>query len=104
MTQNQNSDFGTEFLDKAIERGSEVFEKAEGQVRDLNGQILEAARTYGEVSIDTYEKSLAAILEYETKAAEATRLDFVTAVTGAHVGLVSGVSRAFTDAARTVLR
>ena len=104
MTQNQTTGLGAEFLDKAVARGGEVFEKAEGRVRDLNEQILEATRTYGEVSIDTYEKSLKAVLDYETKAAEATRLDFVTTAANAHVGLVSDLSKAFTDAARTVLR
>lgn len=102
MTDNQNS--GGEAVNEAIARGTEVFEKAEERIRDLNEQIIESARKSGEVSLDAYEKALQSVLEYETKAAEATQLDFINSVTKAHVNFVTDMSKVFTDAARSVMK
>lgn len=104
MSENTNTGSAKKFFDSAVERGEEVIAKTESQVRELGDQLVEAGRTYGEVAIDTYEKSLTAVLDYQTKAAAATRLDFVTAITDAHVGLVRSINTTFTDAARTVIR
>lgn len=44
------------------------------------------------------------MLEFETKAADATQIDFVSAVAKAHVSFVNDISSAFTNAARGIIK
>ncbi|GAB3308905.1 hypothetical protein EK0264_08235 [Epidermidibacterium keratini] len=80
------------------------FEAAAGRIRDLNEQVIEQAKKSGNVSLDAYEKALTSVLDFEKKAAGASQLDFVKALTDAHVNFVSQTSEAYLKAAREVLK
>lgn len=91
-------------FDEAVARGQEVFETTEARIRELNEQIIASAKKNSLASLDTYEKALSTMLEFETKAADATQIDFVSAVAKAHVSFVNDISSAFTNAARGIIK
>lgn len=80
------------------------FDAAADRIRDLNEQVIEQAKKSGNVSIDAYEKALTSVLDFEKKIAGASQLDFVKALTDAHVNFVSQTSEAYLKAAREVLK
>ena len=81
-----------------------TFEAAADRVRALNEQMIAAAKKNGTASIDAYEKSLKTLVEFQKKAADATKLDWVNTVVQAQTDFISEVSAAYTTAAREALK
>lgn len=79
-------------------------EEAAQRIRDLNEKLITAAKQSGNLSLDAYEKTLAGIVEFETKVANATQLDWISALANAHTSFVNEVSSAYVTAARDVLK
>ncbi len=79
-------------------------DEAVERIRELNEKLIAAAKQSGNVSLDAYEKTLKDMLAFSQKAAGATQLDFVQAVTQAHSTYISDISKAFTTAAREALK
>lgn len=74
------------------------------RIRDLNEKLITAAKQSGNLSLDTYEKTLAGIVEFETKIANASQLDWISALVNAQTSFVSEVSSAYVAAARDALK
>ena len=80
------------------------FDAAADRIRGLNEKVIEQAKKQGNVSLDAWEKSLQALVDFEQKAAGASQLDFVKALTDAHVNFLSSTSEAYLKAARELLK
>jgi hypothetical protein len=80
------------------------FDEAADRIRALNEKLLDAAKQTGTVSLDAYEKALSSLVEFETKVAGATQLDWVNTVVKAQTSFLSDISAAYTAAAREVLK
>lgn len=80
------------------------FDAAAERIRNLNEQIIDQAKKQGNASLDAWEKALQGVVDFETKAADATQLDFVKALTDAHVKFLSSASDAYLKAARELLK
>ena len=80
------------------------FEAAANRVRSLNEQLIEASKQTGNVTLDAYEKTLEAMVDFEKKAADASQLDWVSTFTNAHVKFVTEMSSAYTKGARDMLK
>ena len=89
---------------KMAENMTPDFEQAAGRVRDLNEKIIEAARNNGTASLDFYEKTLTDVLQFSQQAADATQVDLIKAITTAHVNYITDVTKAWTNAARDILK
>jgi len=83
---------------------TKAFEEAVTRIRDLNEKIIQAAKESGQVSLDTYEKALQSIAEFEEQLAGHSHLDWVTALTNTHVKFVQDMSGAYVKAAREALK
>lgn len=79
-------------------------EETAQRIRDLNEKLITAAKQSGNLSLDAYEKTLAGIVELETKVANATQLDWISALANAHTSFVTEVSSAYVTAARDALK
>lgn len=79
-------------------------DEAAERIRELNEKLINAAKQSGNVSLDAYEKTLKDMLDFSQKAAGATQLDFVQAITQAHAAYIGDISKAFTTAAREALK
>lgn len=80
------------------------FDAAAERIRDLNEKLLAAAKQTGNVSLDAYEKTLTNLVDFETKVASASELDWVSALAKAHASFLSDVTSAYTAAAREALK
>ena len=86
----------------AADAGINVTDAAQ-RIRELNEQILTAAKQAGGEALDAYEKALQSLVDFEQKAAGGTQLEWVAAVANAHAQFISQVSAAFLKAARTLV-
>lgn len=80
------------------------FEENLGRVQSLNETFLDAAKLSGNLTLDTYDKALTSVLDYNRSMASAAKFDWVTALVDAQASLVQGLSAAATTAAREALR
>lgn len=74
------------------------------RIRQLNEKMIEATKQGGKQSLDAYERTLESLVDFEQKTADASQLDFVSALAQAHAKFVTDVSSAFTSAARDSLK
>jgi hypothetical protein len=64
----------------------------------------EATRKAGNDYLDLYDKAVEQVIEFETKAAAATKLPLVTQFVDTHVALTREVAGVYTTAARDLLK
>jgi len=83
---------------------SAAVDEAAQRIRDLTEQFIEAAKKAGNASLDTYEKSLRGLVDFEERAAGASQLDWVSSIAAAHAKFVQDVSAAYVSAARELLK
>jgi hypothetical protein len=72
--------------------------------RTANERILESSRRAGNVYVDIYEKTLNSVADYQEKIGEQSQIDWVTTVANAQADFTRQVTRAYTSAARSVLK
>lgn len=87
-----------------FEEVSADFEEAAGRVRDLNEEFAEVVKHVGNVTLDAGEKSLHLLLDFQRKAAEATEMDAVTAMSDAQIKVVSDMANLYTQTVRDFLK
>jgi hypothetical protein len=80
------------------------FDAAADRIRNLNEQVIDQAKKQGNASLDAWEKALQSVVDFEKKAADASQLDFVKALTDAHVKFLTSASDAYLKAAREMLK
>ena len=93
-----------EFTTAKTEIPTVDFEAAAERMRTLNDQVIEQAKKQGNASLDAWEKALKTVVDFEQKAAGASQLDFVKAITDAHVNFLTSASEAYIKAAREMLK
>jgi predicted RNA-binding Zn ribbon-like protein len=86
------------------EEASKLADEAAGRIRDLTEQLIQASKAAGHASLDAYEKSLRNLLEWESQAAGASQLDWVSSIAAAHAKFVQDVTAAYVSAAREMLK
>ena len=66
--------------------------------------VLAAAKQTGTMSIDTYEQTVNSVLDFSQKAADSTKVDWVSAIAKAQASYITEVTNAYTKAARDILK
>jgi hypothetical protein len=79
------------------------YEEAAQRVRELNEHLLDSARAAGTTTLDAYEKALTSMVDLEEKIANASQLEWVSAVAQTHAAFVRDISSAYLRAAREML-
>jgi hypothetical protein len=74
------------------------------RVRDLNEKVLTAAKQTGEATLDTYEQAVATVLDFSQKAADATKVDWFSALAKSQASIISEFTNTYTKAARDLLK
>jgi hypothetical protein len=80
------------------------FEAATERIRGLNEKVLTAAKQTGNKSLDTYEQTVNSVLDFGQKAADSTKVDWVSAIAKAQASYITEVTNAYTKAARELLK
>jgi hypothetical protein len=100
-TQNGSSTRTAESNKRSADRTTDA---AAERIRDLNGRILESSRKAGNVYVDIYEKTLNSVADYQEKVGEQSQVDWVTTMANAQADFTRQLTRAYTSAARSVLK
>ena len=66
--------------------------------------MLTAAKQTGNMSLDTYEQTVNSVLDFGQKAADSTKVDWVSAIAKAQASYITEVTNAYTKAARELLK
>ncbi|MDQ3850493.1 MAG: hypothetical protein M3296_07760 [Actinomycetota bacterium] len=74
------------------------------RVRELNERIVESGRKAGNVYLDSYEKTMKSIADYQDKAAESTDVEWLRTVFNAQASFTRDVTDTYVAAARTFLK
>lgn len=83
---------------------SRQMDEAAQRIRELTERFIEAAKKAGNASLDSYEKSLQSLVDFEERAAGASQLEWVSSIAQAHARFVQEVSVAYVSAAREMLK
>jgi hypothetical protein len=74
------------------------------RIRELNEQLVASSKASGLATLDAYEKTLRSLATFEESVAEASQLDWISALATAHSKFVQDVSAVYTNAAREQLK
>lgn len=80
------------------------FEETANRIRELNERMIQLAKESGENSLDTYEKALQSLLDFEKDVAGNSQLDWLTALADTHVKFVRDLTGFYVNAARQALK
>jgi hypothetical protein len=84
--------------------GAPSIETAFEQARDLNEQVLAAARKTGNLYLDSYEKAFDRAAQLELKFAGMTQQEWLRSLIEAQVDIAREFSASYTAAARSLLK
>jgi hypothetical protein len=82
---------------------SQVTEATE-RIRELNERIIESSRKAGKAYLDSYEKVLKSIADFEERAGKSTQIEWVSAVTQAQADFTREIAAIWTASARDLLK
>src|SRR3954453_4317087 len=88
-----SSEKSTASADETIER-----------IRQLNEQILEAGKQWGQSFLDAYEQSMRTYADFTAKAGENTDVEWVSHIAKAQADFTREVTRQATEAARRMFK
>ena len=74
------------------------------RIRGLSDKVLAAAKQTGTKSLDTYEETVHSVLDFGQKAADATKVDWVSALAKSQASIISEFTNTYTKAARDLLK
>jgi hypothetical protein len=74
------------------------------RIRALNQTPVQLAKKSGQFYVDSYEKALQRVLDFERAAASRSRLNWVTALTNIHTQFVESFTSPYVKIARDALK
>lgn len=86
------------------DEGASAFEDSADRIRELNEKLIQLAKETGQGTLDTYEKSLQSMLDFEKSLAGRSQLDWVTALANTHAKFVQDLTGFYIKAARDALK
>jgi hypothetical protein len=72
--------------------------------RGLNDKVLAAAKQTGTMTVDTYEETVNSVLDFGQKAADSTKVDWISALAKSQASVITEITNAYTKAARELLK
>ncbi|WP_085974237.1 hypothetical protein [Mycobacterium sp. 155] len=58
--------------------------EAVSRIREMNERLIESSKSAGRVALEAYENALQGMLAFQTQVADASQLDWVSALATAH--------------------
>jgi hypothetical protein len=74
------------------------------RMRELNDKMFSAAKQAGTVSLDSYERTLANLLDFRQKFVDSFKVEQFSEAAKAQAAIINSVSSAFVDTARILLK
>jgi hypothetical protein len=79
-------------------------EDTASRIRELNEKLIQLAKESGQNSLDTYEKALQSLVDFEKSVASRSQLDWVTGLANTHAKFVQDLTGFYIKAAREALK
>lgn len=79
-------------------------EETTQRIHDLNERLIESSKIAGLVALDTFEKAMQTVEDFEQKIAAASQFDFVSEAATTHRKFISDMSGSYLTAARDLLK
>src|SRR3954447_13663225 len=74
------------------------------RIRQLNEQVLEAGKQWGESFLDAYEQSMRTFADFTSKAGESTDVEWISQIAKAQADFTREVTKQATEAARRMFK
>lgn len=74
------------------------------RIRELNEKLVLLAKQQGRVTLDTYEKALQSLIDFEKAAASTTQFDWVSALANTHAKFVQDITDSYLRLANEALK
>jgi|HubBroStandDraft_3_1064219.scaffolds.fasta_scaffold01081_3 hypothetical protein len=84
--------------------GTSAVEETANRIRELNEKLIQLAKESGQSSLDTYEKALQSLVDFEKSVASRSQLDWVTGLANTHAKFVQDLTGFYIKAAREALK
>jgi hypothetical protein len=86
--------------EKATNQADETIER----IRELNEQVLEAGKQWGQSFLDAYEQSMRTFADFTAKTGEGTDVEWISHIAKAQADFTREVTRQTTEAARRMFK
>jgi hypothetical protein len=70
------------------------------RIQELNERLIESSKNAGRVALDAYESALTSIFDFQAQIADASPLEWVSALAATHAQFIKDISAAYVKAAR----
>jgi hypothetical protein len=84
--------------------GTSAVEETANRIRELNEKLIQLAKESGQSSLDTYEKALQSLVDFEKSVASRSQLHWVTGLANTHAKFVQDLTGFYIKAAREALK
>lgn len=84
--------------------GTSAVDETANRIRELNENLIQLAKESGQSSLDTYEKALQSLVDFEKSVASRSQLDWVTGLANTHAKFVQDLTGFYIKAAREALK
>jgi len=78
-------------------------EAAVERIRELNEQILEAGKQWGQSFLDAYEQSMRTFADFTAKSGQSTDVEWISQIAKAQADFTREVTKAYTSAVRELV-
>lgn len=89
---------------KAAQDAMQTMEASVARIREFNEKLIETSKASGNVALDSYEKALKSMLDFQMQMANASQVEWLNTLASTQVQFVQDLSDAYTKAARELLR
>ncbi|MDT5065250.1 MAG: hypothetical protein QOK02_1405 [Mycobacterium sp.] len=79
-------------------------EEATQRMRDLNQRIIDSSKSAGLVALDTFEKAMHSVEEFQQQITSASQLDWMSEAAKTQSKFVSEMTSSYTAAVRDLLK
>ena len=83
---------------------ADVADETIERIRELNEQILEAGKQWGQSFLDAYEQSMRTFADFTLKTGQSTDVEWISHVAKAQADFTREVTRQATEAARRMIK
>src|SRR5215212_4635519 len=95
---------GRECMPTSSERSTGSADETIERIRQLNEQILDVGKQWGESFLDAYEQSMRTFADFTAKTGESTDVEWISHIAKAQADFTREVTRQATEAARRMLK
>lgn len=89
---------------KAAQAALDNAEETVQRIREFNEKLIESTKASGRVALESYEKALKNMLEFQRSMAGSSQIEWVNTVASTQVQFVQDISEAYTRAARDLIK